>query len=152
MHPVKRCSKCGLAQPIEAFAFKNTAQGKRHSNCKTCQKVMKDRHYRNNRSRHIAQVTQRERDIAGRILALKSQGHCVFCGFAHPAALHFHHRDPVDKRFGIAEAPQLGYRWERILAEIAKCDLICANCHSIIHAEGKFGAIEVLGARGSVSE
>jgi hypothetical protein len=59
-------------------------------------------------------------------------GKCYRCPEAHPAALQFHHRDPATKSF-IITTKQLSsprkYPWEMILAEIAKCDLLCANCH-----------------------
>lgn len=55
---------------------------------------------------------------------------CLDCGYnAHPAALHFDHRDPTDKSFEIAKS--LTYSLARLMAEIAKCDVRCANCHAV---------------------
>jgi predicted HNH restriction endonuclease len=48
---------------------------------------------------------------------------CAQCGMDHPGCLVFHHRNPADKKFSIQNA----------VAEIAKCDILCANCHSILH-------------------
>lgn len=43
--------------------------------------------------------------------------------------MQWHHRDPLDK---VADVSRLGsYSKKRILAEIAKCDLMCANCHAV---------------------
>jgi len=64
-------------------------------------------------------------------------GRCVRCGFAaHVSALEFHHRDPDSKEFGIAQGGILR-SWAAILAEAAKCDLVCANCHREAHATGR---------------
>lgn len=53
------------------------------------------------------------------------------CGYReHPAALDFDHRDPTAKRMS-SIAKHLTRRWEVVLAEIAKCDVVCANCHRI---------------------
>lgn len=74
----------------------------------------------------------RSRDLKIRAVRLKG-GACEQCGFDdHPAALQFHHRDPAVKRFTVttnAMGSSKKYPWEMILEEIAKCDLLCANCH-----------------------
>ena len=55
---------------------------------------------------------------------------CARCGYnEHPAALHFDHRDHTQKAFNISQDPKRS--WESIEAEIAKCDVLCANCHSV---------------------
>lgn len=54
---------------------------------------------------------------------------CTDCGYrAHYAALQFDHLK--DKAFTIS-AKHLNRPWEVVLEEIAKCDVVCANCHSI---------------------
>jgi hypothetical protein len=40
--------------------------------------------------------------------------------------LEFHHRNPEEKE----DHRIWSWKWERILAEIAKCDLLCTDCHS----------------------
>ncbi len=34
-----------------------------------------------------------------------------------------------EKLFGIVEARGSAIAWQTVLNEIAKCDLVCANCH-----------------------
>ena len=56
---------------------------------------------------------------------------CQDCGGTFiPEAMHWDHRDPTSKLFGVANANQNNVSKARILAEIAKCDLVCANCHA----------------------
>lgn len=56
-------------------------------------------------------------------------GKCYFCGYSKCLrALHFHHRDPKQKKFGIAN-PNIK-AWKTIQEELDKCDLLCANCHA----------------------
>jgi len=62
---------------------------------------------------------------------------CQRCGENHPAALDFHHRNPEEKDTSIAKAVHMGWGIERILTEIEKCDILCANCHKRLHAELK---------------
>lgn len=62
---------------------------------------------------------------------LKVSSGCLTCGIKHPAFLEFHHRDPKEKSFGLG---QLKVRsMSRILFEVAKCDVLCANCHRLRH-------------------
>ena len=58
---------------------------------------------------------------------------CEICGYdKHPAALDFHHKDPTLKKFNISNSLPTR-NWDRILEEIEKCDIICANCHRALH-------------------
>ena len=61
-------------------------------------------------------------------------GKCSLCGYAKCVeALHFHHKNPRQKEFGLAQNG-LTRSWERVRKELEKCVLICANCHAEIHA------------------
>lgn len=67
------------------------------------------------------------------IRSLKKGRPCDGCGqtFA-PAAMDWHHRDPATKAFGINGSAYSRSK-EAILAEVEKCDLLCANCHREHH-------------------
>lgn len=58
---------------------------------------------------------------------------CERCGFSDPRALDFHHRDPSTKLFAVARAPTEKGSKATVLAEVAKCIVLCANCHRIEH-------------------
>ena len=61
-------------------------------------------------------------------------GVCEGCGRAGAQAIfEFHHRDATEKEFGITQ-DGIPRRWEKILAELAKCVMLCANCHREVHA------------------
>lgn len=60
---------------------------------------------------------------------------CVKCGFSDPRALSFHHRDPKTKEFGISEALRRNTKLAKVVEEVKKCDILCLNCHAILHAE-----------------
>ena len=55
---------------------------------------------------------------------------CVLCGEKEPVSLDFHHLDPKAKDGAVARQPSIA----RVLAEIAKCVVLCANCHRKVHA------------------
>jgi len=64
---------------------------------------------------------------------LRNQMECKECGFSHPAVLDFHHRNKEEKEFDISAAVGSQYSKKRILVEISKCDVLCSNCHRILH-------------------
>lgn len=54
---------------------------------------------------------------------------CTDCGVKYPPyVMHFDHRDPSTKLFNIGHI--VTRSMTLILAEIEKCDLVCANCHA----------------------
>jgi hypothetical protein len=59
----------------------------------------------------------------------KSTLYCMTCQETHVGCLHFHHRNPAEKSFGIANAIIRGVAIPRIETEMAKCDILCGNCH-----------------------
>jgi hypothetical protein len=64
------------------------------------------------------------------LASYKMEQGCAVCGYnEHPAALTFDHIDPDHKAFDIAS---YGCRnWPDLLKEVAKCRVLCANCHNI---------------------
>lgn len=66
--------------------------------------------------------------------ALKAAG-CADCGEADSVVLEFHHRDPATKRQKIGTLVAAHYPVQRLLEELAKCALLCANCHLRRHSK-----------------
>ncbi len=61
-------------------------------------------------------------------------GRCFDCERTGPPGLFdFHHIDAKDKGFGIGQ-DGIPRRWERVVAELEKCVMLCANCHREVHA------------------
>jgi hypothetical protein len=55
---------------------------------------------------------------------------CVMCGYnKHPAALHVDHIDPSTKTMKGGKAWHPNWSKQRIKKELAKCQILCANCH-----------------------
>jgi len=87
-----------------------------------------------------ASVLNRRRKVKA-ILVQEAGGACALCGYSRCiGALHFHHRDPMTKAFGVSG---LGVTRsiERARAEASKCVLLCSNCH----AEVENGVAGLLG-------
>ncbi len=54
---------------------------------------------------------------------------CLDCGETDPVVLEFDHRDPSLKCFNIASQRNAALDPTKLLLEIKKCDVRCANCH-----------------------
>jgi hypothetical protein len=81
-----------------------------------------------------SEAVQRRRKKVKRELVEYKKGKCIHCGYDRCVeALHFHHKDPNEKDFGIsANGDTLSL--DRLKKEVDKCDLVCSNCHAEIHA------------------
>jgi len=85
------------------------------------------------KARKVALQAARRHRIRAEIAKLKQNLSCK-CGERHPACLDFHHHGD-DKVISIGDAVKHGFSVERIMREIEKCDVMCANCHRKLHWE-----------------
>jgi 5-methylcytosine-specific restriction endonuclease McrA len=87
-------------------------------------------HYLANRELYIRRARRRAETVRRERMAYLVQyfrAHpCVDCGEPDPLVLEFDHLG--DKLFSIAEGLR-DRAWQAILDEIAKCEVVCANCH-----------------------
>ena len=79
--------------------------------------------------------TARQQSLIAWFAELKKTLACERCGEDHPGCLVFHHSDPSQKEISLSEAVRRGWSRKRILAERAKCEVLCANCHAKHHAK-----------------
>ncbi len=60
---------------------------------------------------------------------IKTAGQCIKCGESDPRCLDFHHINPATKVDAISNMVRGAYSLDSLQTEIAKCNLICSNCH-----------------------
>jgi hypothetical protein len=98
--------------------------------CRACQSAWAADYYKRNREKRV-DYNRRQRAAATTWYSKLKEGKpCMDCGGVfHPAAMQWDHPPGVEK---VAHVAQL-YRGarQRVLDEIAKCELVCANCHAI---------------------
>jgi hypothetical protein len=89
------------------------------------------RYYERNPSFHKTRKTLAVQESKDFVDGFKTK--CSRCGIEDKRVLDFHHlRDKVQS---VGSLRVGGYSKERIIAEIEKCILLCANCHRILHWE-----------------
>lgn len=154
---MRACNKCGETKPLtEEFFLRRRARPQLFGpRCRACCNAVKlsgaalrakrkaagkplgRSHYkRSPRGKayqdHIKKELRINNPIVKFITQLKMSKGCADCGYnAHPVALDFDHLPGYEKRYGIAQIAYGGYGLDLVLEEIAKCEVVCANCHRI---------------------
>jgi hypothetical protein len=125
---MKRCGKCGENKALDEFHL-NTDRGKQLW-CKPCRSAYDKIRHANNRPRKRQLLKLRRKERLEWLWSLKDKP-CVDCGIRfHPIAMEWDHLPQFEKSFSIADN-FASFSKERILTEVAKCELVCANCHAV---------------------
>ncbi len=102
----------------------------RRSECKECYNAYM-RQYLSGRTSHKTLVKKSKQEKRDFVSNLKLKLGCSKCGYKKCArALHFHHLDKATKSFEISWATFKGISIQKLNEEIAKCQLLCSNCHA----------------------
>ena len=127
---MRRCGRCQQAKPLEEFAWRRKAKGQRDNYCRPCRADYKQEHYAANRAKYIENAARRKHLIAvermNYLVEYFGTHPCADCGEADPLVLEFDHLG--DKLFTIGGNLR-DRNWQSLLDEIAKCEVVCANCH-----------------------
>jgi uncharacterized coiled-coil DUF342 family protein len=133
------CRVCRIVKDDQEFAKKKTRKDGsilRNTICKLCQKVVSKNHYTENKIDYIERNRIKKKKLINFINEYKSQRNCERCGFLgkdNPSSLDFHHIKKEDKKCNVSQL--FTYSEKKILQEIAKCKLLCGNCHRIVEHE-----------------
>lgn len=121
----KECTKCGISKTLEEFPNKRATKA---SVCKACQRLLMQSHYRSNAQYYKDKAKAVQDSLRDYVIKAK-QVPCADCGKQfHYCAMDFDHLR--DKEFTIAKM-HTGGSLRRVIAEIAKCEVVCAVCHRI---------------------
>lgn len=96
--------------------------------------------HQKNRTKRLAIEKERRKEMAEWFADFKSTLSCTRCPEKHIATLDFHHLDPTEKEAGITKLVHGKSSKERILSEMAKCIVLCSNCHRKLHYDERNGA------------
>jgi hypothetical protein len=125
---VRRCGRCKLVKPVTEFRPKK--KGKWQGYCISCHADWRREYYLKHRDEYTARALQYKEKLKAVLRAAKNRP-CADCGVLYPPyVMDFDHREGEQKRCRVAELN--ANRWvsiQQLEAEIAKCDLVCANCH-----------------------
>ena len=125
---MKKCSKCKIEKSDRQF-YRN------QSDCKERQDIMYKARYDKDKL-HYAEIKHNNIKIREDMVdKIKGEFGCSICGEKDFRCLDFHHKSD-DKDKAVCKLVATGCRWQRVLDEIAKCIVICSNCHRKHHYRG----------------
>lgn len=134
---MKICTRCGEEKKDDDFSFKNKSTNKRSSACKVCQRVYHKEYYKDNKEVELKRSIVRKNIIKEWFREYKRSLNCCRCDEKHIATLQFHHLNPKEKEYSVSHMPSNGCSKNKILKEISKCIVLCANCHAKEHYDGE---------------
>jgi hypothetical protein len=134
---LRRCSRCKEFKEDAIFARKSG--GSSIGLCPPCKRTLGRKYYERHRLRYRQRATARRKKLQRFLDELKNRP-CVDCSqMFPPSVMDFDHRDPSGKA-GVVSRMINRVKWAALLAEVKKCDLVCANCHRIRTYMGRAGA------------
>lgn len=128
---MKLCKNCGQEKALDQFStrFQRGKRGYQHQ-CKDCHSRYRKAHYEGNKAKYVGKAKEYNKARREELRKRKSETGCQDCGERHPACLDYHHLDE-----GLKDKTLVWYDCgrERMEAEIAKCIVLCSNCHRKRH-------------------
>lgn len=130
---MKVCTKCLREQPLDEFhSVLRRGKAYTYPYCKQCHRGYTRQHYRDNKQTYVERATIRTARVRTEYRARLGdylRAHpCVDCGESDIVVLQFDHVRGV-KTANVSQLFRVLASWDTIMAEIAKCDVRCANCH-----------------------
>lgn len=126
---MKQCSACEAMKPHDEFHKRSRSRDGLQHICKSCNKEQRKAYYKtaHGRDRNITTGRRYRHALAQRVIDYLKDHPCVDCGETDPVVLDFDHRG--EKIANVGNMVRNSFAWYKVQAEIAKCDVRCANCH-----------------------
>jgi hypothetical protein len=132
----KKCNKCQEDKELDEFYWRNKTLGQKHNICKVCSESNRKskEHYQKYKNEYIVRVKKRKAELVAKnrvcMLEYLKTHHCVDCGESNPIMMEFNHLKPEEKVYNISQMMS-DFSWDKILSEIEKCEVVCANHHKV---------------------
>ena len=133
------CKKCGKVKDVSCFNKNPDRKRGYHVWCKECVKEYDHNRHAKDRVRLCSLKKQRRLEVRNKYQEYKKTLKCSVCGEKDWICLDFHHTDPNTKD-GTIGAIVRSWSFERIVKEIEKCNVLCANCHRKLHRDIVFNS------------
>ncbi len=129
---IKKCSKC--LRELDELNFNWKIKGVRlQYHCKECSRRYIREHYKNNRGYYLKKAYKRNlriKDESFDYIGSYFKSHpCVDCGEADILVLEFDHKIRSEKYVEVSRLIKNRGSLKKLIKEISKCEVRCANCH-----------------------
>lgn len=127
----KECLVCLESKPLKDFNKNKSKPDGLQGYCRICDNERAKTYYQANRTRMIRQIHEaaslRSKHVKTWLCQYLVEHPCVDCNERDIIVLEFDHLS--DKSLNISEMLRGYFSVAKIEAEIAKCEVVCANCH-----------------------
>ncbi len=124
------CSRCGKRKLDKNFNFKNKLKKIRQYHCKECSRLYVRQHYEKNKRYYLQKAYKRNQknryEIRRYVWNYLCNHSCVDCGERDPNVLEFDH---IGTKSAMISEMHRNYTLKKVIQEISKCQVRCANCH-----------------------
>lgn len=128
----KKCCDCKQIKELTEFYKDRSRKDGYACRCKPCSRKQRRELTHKYPDKYKA-INAKNYQARQQLIESQRNKPCMDCGFYHPGCMQFHHRNPKEKSFKVTDTRYYHVSVDILLTEIAKCDVICANCHCIRH-------------------
>jgi hypothetical protein len=153
----KACPACHQIKSIDAFGKSKAMPDGVQFYCRECnrasiaewrkknpdkERANQQRYYRKHKVVYAERRKLWRRGRVARLVAMLKAAPCMDCHQSYaPCVMDFDHRPGEDKSFELKTPNMVHFKMETIMTEIAKCDLVCANCHRLRTRRRRMGEV-----------
>lgn len=134
---MKKCTRCKETKPLSEFSIRNASSDGLDSACRVCRKAYGVEYYKKDgiKARKSRQSSIRYHENRARTIEMFDDK-CLDCDQWFPPNLYdIHHLEPEEKEYDICDL--MARKWtENTDRELAKCIMLCPNCHRARHPGG----------------
>ena len=130
---MKQCPQCNTTK-LSEFNKCTKSKDKLQSLCRVCNSIAHKHWYNENKTYYKEKARAYDKIYYERVDAFlnayKSTTPCTDCKQSYNSwVMDFDHLDPATKEDNVSDLRQRKISLKRIKTEIAKCELVCSNCH-----------------------
>lgn len=133
-YDMKACGRCGEMKEYVHFHKNSAKKDGFQDTCKVCKSQISADAYKNLPHRKAAVTSSKKAHVAtvrDYLNDVRSSG-CLICGEREVCTLDFHHVNPAEKERAVTKMVTLSLA--NVKKEVAKCVVLCSNCHRKVHA------------------
>lgn len=129
-----KCTKCKITKNEDKFRWRNKNKNIRSSWCKECFSLYEKLVYSTREKEKIRKLRNGRRQFdkcRKHVHDILKNSSCKDCGEDNWILLEFDHLPEYDKISEISTMVRHGFSLNKINKEIAKCEIVCPNCHKL---------------------
>lgn len=129
---MKKCTVCNETKNLDEFHWRNKSKGTKLGVCKSCKNKRSAELWSSGslKQDNYAAKARRVAKAQDYLWSILSTSSCLDCGETNPIVFEFDHVRG-EKFSDISKMVSSNYGLKAIIEEVAKCDIVCANCHKI---------------------